>query len=144
MPRRAPISVPGIASSASQKTFGFDEAAGDLQAQRGAEHGAVEDLEYAAPLILGPAADARPQGRKRAGQAGEAAKDAAGKSDGCVCQPAAEAKRHRRADEIERGRKYQQHHADAELEVLRVGARHQQRPDRHADEAAGDERPAPA
>ena len=81
MPSQAPISVPGIASSASQNTFSFDEAAGDLQAQRGAEHGAVEDLENAAPLILGPAAHARPQGRKRAGQTGKAAEDAAGKSD---------------------------------------------------------------
>ena len=47
-------------------------------------------------------------------------------------EPAAEAKRHRRPDEIERRRKHQQHHADAQFEVLRVGARDQQRPDRHA------------
>ena len=133
MPRRAPISVPGIASSASRKTFSFDETGGGLQDQRGAEHGAVEDLENAAALILGPAAHACPQGRKRARQAGKAAEDAAGKSDTGVGDAAAEPKGHRLADEIERGRKHQQHHADAELEVLRIGARDQQRPDRHAE-----------
>ena len=140
MPRRAPISVPGIASSASQNTFSFDETAGDLQDQRGAEHGAVEDLEDAAALILGPAAYAGPQGRKRARQPGEAAENAAGKSDAGIGDAAAEAKGHRLADEIERGRKHQQHHADAELEGLRIGARDQQRPDRHAEESAGHER----
>ena len=42
-------------------------------------------------------------------------------------------KRHRLADEIQRGRKHQQHHADAQLEDLRIGMRDQQRPDRHAE-----------
>src|SRR5690242_11240349 len=34
-----------------------DEAASDLKAQGRAEHGAVEDLEHAAALVLGPAAN---------------------------------------------------------------------------------------
>src|SRR4051812_15550368 len=46
------------------------EAAGDLQAKRGAEHDAIEDLEDATALILAPAAYAGPQDRERAGQPG--------------------------------------------------------------------------
>ena len=58
---------------------------------------AVEDLENAAALILGPAADAGPQDRQRARQAGKAAENAAGKSDAGIGDPAAEAKGHRLA-----------------------------------------------
>ena len=72
-----------------QPETSFDEAAGDLHAECGAKHGAVED-RGAAPLILGPAPHARPQGRKRPRQAGESAKDAARKSDRGVRRPTAE------------------------------------------------------
>ena len=86
--------------------------------QRGAEHGAVEDLENAAALILvqprmlahrvgsGPDRPARPPRMPPANPTpASAMRPPKRKAIGC-------------ADEIERGRKPQQHHADAELETL--------------------------
>ena len=57
------------------------QTACDLHAQRGRKDGEIESLEYAATLFLAPAAHTGPQNRKRAGEAGKTAKDAAGKSD---------------------------------------------------------------
>src|SRR3954467_1368787 len=49
-----------------------DEARGGLQHQSGGEHGEIEELEDAAPLVLIPAADVGPQDRKRPRQSGKA------------------------------------------------------------------------
>ena len=51
------------------------------------------------------------------------------------------AERHRAAVEIQRGRKHQQQHADAQFEHLGIGMRDQQRAQRHAGEPADQERP---
>ena len=106
------------AISASQNTSGLTKPVAICTHKRGAKHGAIEDLEDAAALLLGPAAHARPQDRQRPGQSGKPAQNAAGKSDGGVRRLAAEDEGHRRALEIERGREDQQQHADAQLEHL--------------------------
>jgi hypothetical protein len=114
----------------------LDQAHARLQAKRGEQHGPVKSLEHAAPLVLAPAAHARPQGRKRAGQTGEAAEDSTGESNDRVRRPAAEGEGHRFALEIKCGRKHQQQHADAQLEDVRIGVGDQHGAERHAGKAA--------
>ena len=109
-----------------------DQAGASLRDQRRSQDRPVEGLEDAAPLILAPAAHARPQNGNGTRQAREAAEHAAGKSDCGVGDFPADAQGHGCALEIKRGRKHQKQDADAELEVARIGIGNQQSAERHA------------
>src|SRR5262249_55640615 len=101
----------------------------------------VEGLEDAATLVLIPAAYIRPQDRKWSRQSCETAENAAGKADRAIGELAAELESERLAVEIERDRKDQQQHADAQPEDAWIGMGDHHGSERHTGDTADQERP---